>query len=136
MREAVNAMRDRGGAIVNVSSASGERALVFHNSAYGASKAAVTNLTRSVALEAAEYNIRVNAVLPGGVATEGAREAGAAMQARNLVMGGPMTTPDRIPLGRIAEPAEIAAACLFLASPASSYITGQSLVVDGGFLIS
>lgn len=136
MREAIKAMRDRGGAIVNISSASGERALVFHNSAYGASKAAVTNLTRSVALEAAAHNIRVNAVLPGGVATEGARAAGASMQASNLAMDGPMTSPDRIPLGRIADPAEIAAACLFLASPASSYITGQSLVVDGGFLIS
>lgn len=136
MREAVKAMRDRGGgAIVNISSVSGERAAVFHNSAYGASKAAVTNLTRSVALEAAAHNIRVNAVLPGGVATEGSREAAIAMQAQNLTVEGPLAGPGRIPLGRVAEPSEIAAACLFLASPAASYITGHSLVVDGGFLI-
>lgn len=138
MREAVKAMRahGEGGAIVNVSSASGERALVHHNSAYGASKAALTNLTRSVAIEVASDGIRVNAVLPGGVATEGAAEATARMAADGLPMGGPITLPGRIPLGRVAEPEEIAAACLFLASPAAAYITGQALAVDGGFLIS
>ena len=138
LREAVKTMKDcgNGGAIVNISSASGERALIFHNSAYGASKAAVTNLTRSVALEAARDGIRVNAVLPGGVGTEGAREATQKMKQEGLSSEGPIAGPGRIPLQRIAEPEEIAAACLFLASPASSYITGQTLAVDGGFLIS
>lgn len=138
MREAIKAMkaRGRGGAIVNVSSASGERALVTHNSAYGASKASVTNLSRSMALETACDNIRINAVLPGGVATEGAQEAREQVAADGLVMGGPMTQPGRIPLGRVAQPGEVAAACLFLASDASSYITGVSLPVDGGFLVS
>ncbi len=138
MREAIKAMKagGDGGAIVNVSSASGERALVHHNSAYGASKAAVTNLTRSVAIEVAGDGIRVNAILPGGVATEGAKAATEQMRAEGLAMGGPITTPGRIPLGRIADPSEIASACLFMASPAASYITGQALAVDGGFLVS
>jgi len=137
MREAIRAMRGsgRGGAIVNVSSVSGERAAVTNNSAYGASKAAVTNLTRSMALEVAGEGIRVNAVLPGAVATEGAREATDMMKTAGLAIGGPMTMAGRMPLGRVAEPAEIAAACIFLASPAASYITGQALAVDGGFLI-
>jgi NAD(P)-dependent dehydrogenase (short-subunit alcohol dehydrogenase family) len=138
MREAIKAMKagGHGGAIVNVSSVSGERAAVTNNSNYGASKAAVTNLTRSVAIEVAADGIRINAVLPGGVATEGAQEATAKMKEEGLALGGPMTMPGRMPLGRIADPKEIASACLFMAAPASSYITGQSLAVDGGFLVS
>ena len=96
----------------------------------------MTNLTRSVALEVASDGIRVNAVLPGGVATEGAKEATDLMKQQGLQIGGPMTIPGRLPLGRMAEPLEIANACLFFAAPASSYITGQALAVDGGFLIS
>lgn len=138
MRECVKAMlaTGEGGAIVNVSSASGERALVHHNSAYGASKAALTNLTRSVAIEVAASGIRVNAVLPGGVATEGAATATARMAEDGLTTTGPITQPGRLPLARAAQPEEIAAACLFLAAPGSSYITGQTLAVDGGFLVS
>lgn len=138
MREAIKAMKHggRGGVIVNVSSVSGERAAVTHNSSYGASKAAVTNLTRSVALEVGGDGIRINAVLPGGVVTEGAKEATELMKHQGLQIGGPMTIPGRLPLGRMAEPHEIANACLFFAAPASSYITGQALAVDGGFLIS
>jgi 3-oxoacyl-[acyl-carrier protein] reductase len=138
VREAVKQMRagGRGGAIVNISSCSGERALVYHNAAYGASKAGLTNLTRVAALEFAADGIRVNAVLPGGVATEGAREASAALAAAGLEVKGPAMGPGRMPLGRIGTPQEIANACLFLASPAASYITGQALAVDGGFLVS
>lgn len=138
VREAVKQMRagGRGGAIVNISSCSGERALVYHNAAYGASKAGLTNLTRVAALEFAADGIRVNAVLPGGVATEGAREASAALAASGQEVKGPAMGPGRMPLGRIGTPQEIANACLFLASPAASYITGQALAVDGGFLVS
>ncbi len=138
MREAVKAMKAGGcgGAIVNISSASGERALMHHNSNYGASKAAVTNLTRSVALEVAADGIRVNAVLPGGVITEGAQLATAAMDKEGLSRTGPIMGPGRIPLGRGAQPWEIAAACLYLASPAAACITGTTLAVDGGFLVS
>ena len=75
MREAIRHMRagGRGGSIVNISSVSGEREVVFHNAAYGASKAGMTNLTRVAALEFGGDKIRVNAVLPGGTATEGRR---------------------------------------------------------------
>jgi NAD(P)-dependent dehydrogenase (short-subunit alcohol dehydrogenase family) len=138
MREAIAQMRKsgRGGAIVNISSVSGEREVVFHNAAYGASKAGMTNLTRAAALEFGSDNIRVNAVLPGGTTTPGAAEATAKMRAAGYELKGPMTHPGRIPLGAMGTPQDIAAACLFLASPAARYITGQCLAVDGGFLIS
>jgi 3-oxoacyl-[acyl-carrier protein] reductase len=138
LREAIRHMREggRGGAIVNISSASGERELVFHNAAYGASKAGVTNLTRVAALEFGADKIRVNAVLPGGTATEGALAASKDMVERGLELKGPITLPGRVPLGMMGSPEDIAAACLFLASPASKQITGQCLAVDGGFLVS
>lgn len=136
MRGAVKAMLagNAGGAIVNVSSTSGERALAHHNSAYGASKAALTNMTRSFAIEVAADGIRVNAVLPGGVATQGAATATVQMIEEGLALTGPIISPGRLPMARPAQPAEIAAVCLFLAAPAASYITGQALVADGGFL--
>jgi 3-oxoacyl-[acyl-carrier protein] reductase len=138
MREAIRHMRaaGRGGAIVNISSVSGEREVVFHNAAYGASKAGTTNLTRVAALEFGADRIRVNAVLPGGTATEGAMAASKDMAQRGLEVKGPMTQPGRVPLGMMGSPEDIAAACLFLASRASKQITGQCLAVDGGFLVS
>ncbi|HEY2403149.1 MAG TPA: glucose 1-dehydrogenase [Steroidobacteraceae bacterium] len=138
MREAIRRMRDgaKGGAIVNISSVSGEREVVFHNAAYGASKAGTTNLTRVAALEFGGDNIRVNAVLPGGTATEGAKEATEVMKKSGIELKGPMVQPGRMPLGGMGSPDDIAAACLFLVSPAARYITGQSLAVDGGFLVS
>jgi len=138
MREAIRHMRagGKGGAIVNVSSVSGEREVVFHNAAYGASKAGTTNLTKVAALEFGCDNIRVNAVLPGGTATEGAREATEVMKKSGIELKGPMTQSGRMPLGGMGSPDDIAAACLFLVSPAARYITGQSLAVDGGFLVS
>lgn len=138
MREAIRRMREggTGGAIVNISSISGEREVVFHNAAYGASKAGTTNLTRAAALEFGGDHIRVNAVLPGGTATEGAREATEAMKESGMELKGPMTQQARVPLGTMGTPDDIAAACLFLVSPAARYITGQCLAVDGGFLVS
>lgn len=138
MREAIRIMKSagKGGSIVNISSVSGEREVVFHNSAYGASKAGMTNLTRVAALEFGADRIRVNAVLPGGTTTEGAMAASRDMVARGLEMKGPMTQPGRIPLGSMGAPEDIAAACLFFASAASRQITGQCLAVDGGFMVS
>jgi NAD(P)-dependent dehydrogenase (short-subunit alcohol dehydrogenase family) len=138
MREAIRVMKSlgNGGSIVNISSVSGERELVFHNAAYGASKAGMTNLTRVAALEFGSDKIRVNAVLPGGTATEGAMEASKDMVARGLEMKGPITLPGRVPLGMMGSADDIAAACLFFASSASKQITGQCLAVDGGFMIS
>jgi NAD(P)-dependent dehydrogenase (short-subunit alcohol dehydrogenase family) len=138
MREAIRHMRTggRGGSIVNISSVSGEREVVFHNAAYGASKAGMTNLTRVAALEFGSEKIRVNAVLPGGTATEGAVAASKDMVQRGLQLKGPMTQQGRVPLGMMGSADDIAAACLFFASPASKQVTGQCLAVDGGFLVS
>lgn len=138
MRETIAYMVKAGtrGSIVNVSSVSGERAVIFHNAAYSTSKAGTTNLTRVCALEFASHGIRCNAVLPGGVATEGAAQATTALKDAGYEMKGPLSQAGRIPMGRVATPEEIADACLFFASDASIYITGQALAVDGGFQVS
>jgi len=133
MREAVRHMKPRGkgGAIVNISSISSVHVGAFGNSTYGASKAGVNTLTQSVALEYAPDGIRVNAILPGRIDVERNIKARATQ-----TIGGPFTEPHRIPLGRPGKPDDIAAAALFLASPAAAYITGHLLPVDGGFLLS
>ena len=112
-----------GGALVSVASVSGLSAAPLHG-AYGAAKAGLIALTKTLAVELAVSGIRVNAVAPGAVATP-----------RALAM----TTAERraesaraIPMGRWAEPEEIAKAIVFLVSDLASYITGQTLVVDGG----
>ena len=117
-----------GGVIVNMASASG---LVSWGSAmYGVSKAGVIHLTKGLAVETAPYNIRVNCVCPGPIDTEfGTRtmhltpEEAASRQAR---LG------QTVPWGRMSRPEEIAKAALYLASDMSSYVTGTSLVIDGG----
>ncbi|BAI74818.1 3-oxoacyl-[acyl-carrier-protein] reductase (plasmid) [Azospirillum sp. B510] len=133
MREAIRHMKaaGRGGAIVNISSVNSLQPVIHDNAQYGSSKAGVNMLTRTAALEFAPDGIRVNAVLPGGVATEGAAQSVA-----DRAPTGPLAQPGRMPLGRIGEPADIAAAVLFLSGPGSSYITGQLLAVDGGFQVS
>ena len=112
-----------GGTIVNVTSLN---SLVSSPlmSAYGAAKAAVMNLTRSIAIEYAESGIRANCVAPGPIATVALATSETGGQVRNL--GG------TVPLGRPGTPEEIARAVLYLASPESSYVTGQVLAVDGG----
>jgi NAD(P)-dependent dehydrogenase (short-subunit alcohol dehydrogenase family) len=133
-QEAVKRMKidDRGGSIVNIASVNSMRACIFDNTHYGITKAGVNNITISIALEYAPHNIRVNSVLPGGVGTEHAGTAASSWPLR-----GPFMQPGRMPLtGTVCKPQDIANACLFLASDASSYVTGQLLAVDGGFLIS
>jgi NAD(P)-dependent dehydrogenase (short-subunit alcohol dehydrogenase family) len=96
-------------------------------SPYVASKHAVMGLTRAAALDYAKQGIRINAVNPGSIATEG-------MDRFVNEMG--ITTNDLasiVPMGRMGQPEEIAAAVVFLCSDAASYITGQSLLVDGGY---
>lgn len=133
LREAIRRMQaqGRGGSIVNISSVSSMQAVVYHNATYNASKAGVNSLTKTTALEFAGDGIRVNAVLPGGVATPGAKAAGA-----NIELKGPILGPGRIPLGKMGEAEDIAMAALFFASPASRLVTGQLLAVDGGFQVS
>lgn len=133
LREAIRHMKaaGNGGSIVNISSVASLQPVIFDNSDYGASKAGVNNLTKVTALEFAGDRIRVNAILPGGVATEGAAASSASHRA-----SGPITQPGRMPLGRMGTPADIAHAVLFFASAASGYVTGQLLAVDGGFQIS
>jgi NAD(P)-dependent dehydrogenase (short-subunit alcohol dehydrogenase family) len=132
MREAIKHMKaaGHGGSIVNVSSVASLQPVIFENADYASSKAGVNAMTKAAALEFAVDGIRVNALLPGGVATEQARTG---MVAHNLK--GPILQAERKPLGR-GTPLQIASVALFLASEASSYITGQLLVVDGGFQVS
>ena len=118
--------RQGGGVIVNTASISGIRA-DYGMGAYNAAKAGVINLTRNAALENAPYQIRVNCVCPGGINTRVSQILG-----RDDEDGFRKTMGDAHPLGRMGEPEEIAHAILFLASDAASFITGASLVVDGG----
>jgi NAD(P)-dependent dehydrogenase (short-subunit alcohol dehydrogenase family) len=115
-----------GGAIVNMSSIYGTAGRAAHH-AYVASKHAVLGMTRSLALEYAQRNIRINAVCAGITATLGVRAAQSA--APELVQG----LISEHPIGRAAEESEIAASVLWLCSAAASYITGAAIPVDGGF---
>lgn len=124
-------MVERGrGSVVNIASMSGSIANVPQPQvSYNASKAAVIHLTRSLAGEWAPHGVRVNSVSPGYVATE---------MTLPTIARRPdwaATWLERVPLGRIADPDEIVAAVLFLASTASSYVVGTDLVVDGGYLV-
>ncbi len=115
------------GAIVNTCSISGEFA-DFTFCAYNASKGAVANMTRNMALDYAQYNIRVNAVAPGSVRTSMYNNFAEGMGQEILDIG----TNKAYPMGRIAEPQDVANAVVFLASDKASYITGAHLFVDGG----
>jgi NAD(P)-dependent dehydrogenase (short-subunit alcohol dehydrogenase family) len=127
-RVAARAMRARGGgAIVNLASIMGFSGGLFPNPAYQASKGAVVNLTRALALEFAEHRIRVNAVAPTFVRTELTTPIFENPEVLKTVMR-------HTPLGVLPEVGDIAAAILFLASPAARCITGVTLPVDSGYL--
>jgi NAD(P)-dependent dehydrogenase (short-subunit alcohol dehydrogenase family) len=114
-----------GGSIVSISSVSGIAGAPFH-APYGAAKAGLISLTRSLAVEFAPAGIRVNNVAPGAVATPRvvARLGGRGADGLPL--------ESRAPLGRMGEPDEIAKVVVFLSSDLASYMTGQTVVVDGG----
>jgi NAD(P)-dependent dehydrogenase (short-subunit alcohol dehydrogenase family) len=128
--EAVRALLSQGspGAIVNISSVHA-RAAYSNAAAYDASKAAVEALTRYVAVEYGSVGIRANAVAPGAVRTPMAQKLLDAAEDPAQAEA-EMARPH--PLGRIAEPSEIAAVVTFLLSEDSSFVSGQSLAVDGG----
>jgi 3-oxoacyl-[acyl-carrier protein] reductase len=119
-----------GGAIVNIASVLGLVPMRLQTS-YVAAKAAVVNLSRSMALELAKDNIRVNAVCPGSTATEGWRKwiKDPDSNAQDLHA----RLMSHIPMARPAETKEIASGVVFLCSPAASYITGHALPIDGGW---
>ena len=113
------------GAIVNMSSVNGTLAIPSIAS-YNASKGAINQLTRVMALSLADQGVRVNAVAPGTIATELARSAVLTSdEAKARIMS-------RTPMKRLGEPEEIADVCAFLLSNAASYMTGEIVVVDGG----
>jgi NAD(P)-dependent dehydrogenase (short-subunit alcohol dehydrogenase family) len=117
-------MSQNEGSIINISSMHGLRAN-FANAAYGAAKAGVINLTKTMAAGLAKYNVRVNAIAPGYVITRPVFQEYAAR-------------PDvikQIPLSRLANPEDIVGAIIYLASDASLYVTGVTIVVDGGLTI-
>ncbi|MCJ7722560.1 MAG: SDR family oxidoreductase, partial [Anaerolineales bacterium] len=119
-----------GGAIINTSSGWGLKG-GGNAVAYCASKGAVTNMTRAMAIDHGKQKIRVNAVCPGDTDTPMLRD-----EARQLgqTEEGFLAEAANRPLGRYAQPEEIAQAVLYLASDAASYVTGTALVVDGGGL--
>ncbi len=130
----------KGGKIINIASID-----ALHPTgnlvAYDSSKGGMVMMTKAIALELGKNGINVNAVAPGGIQTPGAQQSSLTMmQASGLkaedfeAMGKAFTA--RIPLGRQGEPDDIATVVLFLASDASRYITGETIVVDGGYLLS
>jgi NAD(P)-dependent dehydrogenase (short-subunit alcohol dehydrogenase family) len=123
--EAARAMKDNGGGSIICTTSINAWFVEETHAVYNVTKAAVWALVRSAALDFARHGIRVNGVAPGVVDTPLA-----ALVTRDEVLGPEYLKT--IPLGRFAEPADIAAAVVFLASPDASYITGQNIVIDGG----
>jgi 2-deoxy-D-gluconate 3-dehydrogenase len=125
-----------GGAVVNLASIAGlhPEGDLAH---YDTSKGGVVMMTKTLAWELREQRIRVNAVAPGGIQTEGARlSIEPLLSDPKKLMAKSKNFMSRIALKRMGDPDDIARAVLFLASPLADYITGDILVVDGGFLLS
>jgi 2-keto-3-deoxy-L-fuconate dehydrogenase len=124
-------IRRGGGSIINMASATSERPML-NRCAYGTTKAAVVALTKTIALDFASHGIRCNAVCPGPVLSP-------SMQTRLDRQPDPLiaqrNTADRVPLKRYGTPDEVASLVVYLASEHSSYLTGASIPVDGGWLL-
>lgn len=114
------------GKMINIASIYGAVGDKFHAAPYYASKAAVINLTRAFAIEWAPYNINVNAIAPGFFPSEMTEDILDDEQARQLIKS-------RTALGRVGDPFDLQGALIYLASPASDYMTGETLFIDGGW---
>lgn len=120
-KEALPHLKQSKGCIINISSMAAFKGSM-KNAHYGTSKAALVGLTKSLAKELAKFDVRVNAVAPGYVMTD-------LMKDRNL-----KDLAKNVPLGRLAKPEEIANVVSFLASEKASYITGETICVNGGYI--
>ena len=115
------------GKIINIASIAGFVGFEL-SSIYCAAKGALVNITRELAMELGKYRINVNAVAPGVIATDMTKKMLADEQIRSVLLS-------KIPYGRVGQPEDIANAVCFLAGDEAEYITGQTIVVDGGWLI-
>jgi NAD(P)-dependent dehydrogenase (short-subunit alcohol dehydrogenase family) len=127
-------VKQRYGKVVNMSSVTGPIVTDIGDSAYGSTKAAIIGLTKSLALELAEYGITVNAICPGYILTPGVRQAARESEPEN-----PQSVVDaiagRVPMKRLGTIEELGNLAAFLASDESSYITGTHIVIDGGAIL-
>jgi 3-oxoacyl-[acyl-carrier protein] reductase len=128
-RAASYMVSQRSGRIINIASIQSFLAIP-NRVPYASTKSGIVGLTRALALELARYNITVNAIAPGFIETDMVRKI-ASSGALNLEK-----VINKIPLGRLGKPDDVAKVAAFLASDDASYITGQVIIVDGGFLIN
>ena len=119
-------VRQKSGNIINIASTAGQRGEALHSS-YASTKGALISLTKSLAVELAPYNIRVNCVAPGWVMTDMSRDALAEDNDGSIV--------SKIPIGRVGTPEELAGPIVFMASDLSTFITGEILNVNGGAVL-
>ncbi len=124
-KSALPQLKKQGGKIISITSIAGHEVGFPNLTHYCAAKAGIVGFTKAAALELAQFKINVNAVAPGVILTPGTRTDTNKKQMDTLIRA--------IPEKRAGLPADIAATVAFLASPASDYITGQTIVVDGGF---
>ena len=125
IQAAINVMKRNGGRVLNIGSI-WSRVTRQGRTSYIVSKSALDGLTRAAATDAAEWNILVNTLSPGFVDTDLTRKSLNEAQIREL--------QEKIPIGRLADPAEIAWLAAFLCSERNTYLTGQNIIIDGGFV--
>ncbi len=126
IKYAGRAMRDRGGSIITISSASGAYNDLWM-APYGATKAALEHMTKTAALELASFNIRVNCISPGYIPTSGTEDHFPPELKQNCI--------DRTPLPEGGKPEDIGDAVVFMASDSASWVTGQVVAIDGGLAL-
>ena len=134
-RQMIDKRKKQGGVILNVGSTDGIRPFNEALSHYSVSKAGVIALTKTLAREYAKHEFRVNAIVSGGIRPPGAKAiAGQILKGKPGVMKAGLEYMQRIPVGRLGRPDEVARMALVLASDLASYVHGTVIPVDGGFL--